>query len=78
MLIALIEKIDFFLIFDIIINNGSRADGEVSSQLEAESYTNLLTSETKKLDYFKNNQVFLGCGLSILLYTISFYHTSSS
>ena len=48
---------------DFIINNGSSADGEVSSQLEAESYTNLLTSETKKLDYFKNINCYAVAGI---------------
>ena len=48
---------------DFIINNGSSADGEVSSQLEPESYTNLLTSETKKLDYFKNINCYAVAGI---------------
>jgi len=57
------ESISRLKSVDIIINNGSRADGEVSSQLEAESYTNLLTSETKKLDYFKNINCYAVAGI---------------
>ena len=57
------ESISRLKSVDIIINNGSRADGEVSSQLEAESYTNLLSSETKKLDYFKNINCYAVAGI---------------
>jgi tetraacyldisaccharide 4'-kinase len=57
------ESISRLKSVDIIINNGSRADGEVSCQLEAESYTNLLTSETKKLDYFENINCYAVAGI---------------
>ena len=48
---------------DIIINNGSIAEGEISSQLNPEHYVNLLTSEIKQLDYFKGTQCYAVSGI---------------
>ena len=48
---------------DIIINNGSIAEGEISSQLNPEHYVNLLTNETKQLDYFKGTQCYAVAGI---------------
>ena len=41
---------------DFIINNGSSSDGEISSQLEAQSYINIVTKEKRGLDFFKNKK----------------------
>ena len=38
---------------DFIINNGSSSDGEISSQLEAKGFINMLTNEKKDLSFFK-------------------------
>ena len=48
---------------DIIINNGSIVEGEISSQLNPECYVNLLTNETKQLDYFKGTQCYAVAGI---------------
>ena len=48
---------------DIIINNGSIFEGEISSQLNPECYVNLLTKETKQLDYFKGTQCYAIAGI---------------
>ena len=37
---------------DIIINNGSVVEGEISSHLNPKCFVNLLTNETKELDFF--------------------------
>jgi tetraacyldisaccharide 4'-kinase len=48
---------------DIIINNGSKVEGEISSQLNSECYVNLITNETKQLDYFKGTQCYAVAGI---------------
>ena len=48
---------------DFIINNGSKADGEISCQIEAECYINLLTNEVKDLDYFNGKKCFAVSGI---------------
>lgn len=41
---------------DFIINNGSSLDGEISSQLEAKGFINMLTNKKKDLDFFKGKK----------------------
>ena len=48
---------------DIVINNGSVVEGEISSQLNPEHYVNLLTNETKQLDYFEGTQCYAIAGI---------------
>ncbi|MDC0239259.1 tetraacyldisaccharide 4'-kinase [Candidatus Thioglobus sp.] len=48
---------------DIVINNGSIVEGEICSQLNPEHYVNLLTNETKQLDYFKGTQCYAVAGI---------------
>ena len=48
---------------DIIINNGSVVEGEISSQLNPKCFVNLLTNETKELDYFKGTQCYAVAGI---------------
>ena len=48
---------------DMIINNGAEAEGEISSQIEAECYVNLLTNEKKELDYFKTKKCLAVSGI---------------
>ncbi len=48
---------------DIIVNNGSIVEGEISSQLIPKCFVNLLTNETKELDYFKGTQCYAVSGI---------------
>ena len=48
---------------DFIINNGSEAKGEISSRIEAECYINLITGETKELNYFESEKCFAVAGI---------------
>ena len=48
---------------DFIINNGSALEGEISSQIEAKSFINLLTNEEKGLDFFKGKKCYAIAGI---------------
>lgn len=48
---------------DFIINNGSSSDGEISSQLEAQSYINIVTKEKRDLDFFKDKKCYAVAGI---------------
>ena len=48
---------------DIIVNNGSIVEGEISSQLNPKCFVNLLTDETKDLDYFKGIKCYAVSGI---------------
>ncbi|MDC0198161.1 tetraacyldisaccharide 4'-kinase [Candidatus Thioglobus sp.] len=48
---------------DFIINNGSSLDGEISSQLEAQSFINIVTKEKRGLDFFKDKKCYAVAGI---------------
>ena len=48
---------------DFIINNGSSSDGEISSQLEAQSFINIVTKEKRGLDFFKDKKCYAVAGI---------------
>ena len=49
---------------DFVINNGSSVEGEISSQIEAKSFINLVTNEERSLDFFKEKKCYAVAGIA--------------
>jgi len=48
---------------DIVVNNGSSYEGELSCEIKPQSFINMRTQEVKQLDYFNNQKCYALAGI---------------